>query len=324
MALDIKFGNGGHSSVKSLQQTLSAIPDLQLLDDQTLVSTAANTAGQILAGDGNIVDVDKVDYSSTPISGALSGTGGKIGYEYDPAAKLFVFEATGAWNSVKNAFAVSDTNEHLTFDNIVHTDVYLGGEGTSVVNIVDAKRGIIETGSGADKISIALLTNNAGWQNEFTVRSGAGNDQISFTTGTARSNAKVTDGKFTTAIIDAGEGDDVIDLSAVNFKGSVVSGGTGYDLIIASQGKDVFTFAQGDSQDGDLIKGFGTGDKINLYGSKDDWTIETGRVKNGVYTTYIDHVSSGDSVEVQGSVDLALIGISNSSYFTFQDYSDII
>ncbi|MGG2478614.1 M10 family metallopeptidase C-terminal domain-containing protein, partial [Rhizobium sp. BR5] len=55
-----------------------------------------------------------------------------------------------------------------------------------------------------------------------------------------------TDGSFTSVKIDAGAGNDEIDLSGVKLASSLVTGGKGIDQIIASGGADTFVFNLGD------------------------------------------------------------------------------
>ena len=77
--------------------------------------------------------------------------------------------------------------------------------------------------------------------------------------------AKVTDGHFTTITIDAGDGNDTIDLSAITAKHSDITGGAGNDTMFASHGQDVFHFSAGSGQD--MILGFQAGqDKLDLGG----------------------------------------------------------
>jgi hypothetical protein len=96
-----------------------------------------------------------------------------------------VFDVTGAWNSVKNVSAASDTAAHLVFRGFVHVDASIGMDAAegSVAEIVGAKRGNVVTGAGADRIDVSVVSNNAGlvqemWSHEFRIASGAGNDHV--------------------------------------------------------------------------------------------------------------------------------------------------
>lgn len=73
-------------------------------------------------------------------------------------------------------------NQNISTKNFVDVDINLQDSYKNVdVNVVDSKRGQIETGSGSDNINVSILTNSGAWGNLFTVDSGAGHDFIKFT-----------------------------------------------------------------------------------------------------------------------------------------------
>lgn len=276
MALKVTFGNGGAHTVASLTNLIDQ-ETYKLLDEAT---TQTKTGSSLNSG---IVQ---------------AAPGAKIAVGYNADSNSFNFDVTTAWNSVKNVLAKSDTSENLSFKDFVHVDVHLGGTGSSNVEVLNAKRGNISTGSGNDTVTVSLVSNENFWANTFNVDTGAGNDTITFKAGKAfndtsaegtggiastpamNGGAGVTDGSFTTVKINAGAGDDKIDLSGVKLASSLVAGGTGIDQIVASGGADTFVFNLGDMTKSivtDTITRFDTSmDKLKLVGTTiGDWTVST-------------------------------------------------
>lgn len=247
MALTVTFGNGGASTVSSLTN---------LVDQEAYeLLTESTTQTKI----GSSLDTGVVNVGAVTVPG--SGTGGKVDVGYNAGTNGFTFDVSSAWNSVKNALAKSDSSENLSFKDFVQVDVHLGGTGSSSVEVLNAKRGNISTGAGNDTVVLSVVSNDKGWVNAFNIDTGAGNDTITVKAGTAFNDASgsgivgtqavnggagVTDGSFTSVKIDAGDGNDTIDLSGVKLASSLVTGGKGIDHIIASSGADTFVFNLGD------------------------------------------------------------------------------
>jgi len=282
MAFTVQFGNGGAATVADLKAAESTVNGL--LTDETAAQTTG--LGQ-----------------SYPISTVNVQGGGKVGVAYDTDLNGFSFDVAGAWNSVKNVLAVSDTAQNIEVKDFVHADIMLGGTGNSTVEILNVKRGNVVTGDGNDNVHLSLLSNDNGWVNETVIKTGKGDDNIVITQGQSLKaiggivNASatnggngVTNGSNTTVYIDAGEGNDTIDLSAVTLKSSTVIGGKGVDTMIASGGSDTFIFNLGDMAKSafntDKIIGFDVAaDKLDLKGTNvTDWKFA--EVEGSTVITY--------------------------------------
>jgi hypothetical protein len=276
--LTVTFGNGG-------------APTLQSLDAQNHIALDSATEKQeVTDQNGSSLQSGSVAVDGAPVGG--SGTGGNVNVSFDAATNSFNFDVAGKWNSVKNVLAESDSAENVHFRDFVQADVHLGGTTGSTVEILNVKRSNVSTGSGNDTVTISLLSNDKGWVNAATVDTGDGNDTITIKAGQALSTIGgisgasavnngngITDGSNSSVIINAGAGDDKIDLSGVNLKSSTVIGGTGIDHMVASGGADTFVFKLGDmaaSFATDVIQGFNASvDRIKVEGTTaDDWTVD--------------------------------------------------
>ncbi|CVI60604.1 MULTISPECIES: rhizobiocin [Agrobacterium] len=312
MALKVTFGNGGAASVSSLTN----------LVDQEAYKLLTESTAQVKNGsslDSGVVNVGAVSVPGT-------GAGGTVDVGYDPSSNGFKFDVSSAWNSVKNALAQSDTSENLIFKDFVQVDVHLGGTGSSTVEVLNAKRGNISTGAGNDTVTVSVISNDKAWVNAFNIDTGAGNDTIVVKAGTAfdggvaagtnvvNGGAGVTDGSFTSVKIDAGAGNDSIDLSGVNLASSLVTGGKGIDHIKASGGADTFVFNLGDmakSLATDTIEGFNVAmDKLKLVGTVlDNWAVST--IDNDTILTYnVTGEHKGEKIVVAG------VHLTGSDWFT--------
>ncbi|MBA4775084.1 rhizobiocin [Agrobacterium salinitolerans] len=312
MALKVTFGNGGAASVSSLTN----------LVDQEAYKLLTESTAQVKNGsslDSGVVNVGAVSVPGT-------GAGGTVDVGYDPSSNSFKFDVSSAWNSVKNALAQSDTSENLIFKDFVQVDVHLGGTGSSNVEVLNAKRGNISTGEGNDTVTVSVISNDKAWVNAFNIDTGAGNDTIVVKAGTAfdggvaagtnvvNGGAGVTDGSFTSVKIDAGAGNDSIDLSGVNLASSLVTGGKGIDHIKASGGADTFVFNLGDMAKSfatDTIEGFNTAmDKLKLVGTVlDNWAVST--IDNDTILTYnVTGEHKGEKIVVAG------VHLTGSDWFT--------
>lgn len=255
MSLKVEFGNGGTASQISLRENSFALTGQTV----TEMSPATGVGGVITQTSAT------AGYVSVPNGGTGMGGTVNVGYEDN----TFTFTST-KWNGVKNAFAVSDTANNVSFKDIVHVDVDFTAvqNGSTSVTVENVKRGNIDTGASNDKVSVSLSTNDNNWQNVVNVNTGAGDDSISFTAGKKSGVAYITDGRFTTVDINAGAGNDSVDLSGVSLKSATIHGGSGNDTLVASKGVDTFVYDAADGNSGyDVIKGFQVGtDHLQLNG----------------------------------------------------------
>lgn len=319
MALKVTFGNGGAASVSSLTS----------LVDQEAYKLLTESTAQIKTGSS--MESGSVNVGSVAVAGA--GAGGTVDVGYDPNSNDFKFDVSSAWNSVKNALAQSDTSENLSFKDFVQVDVHLGGTGSSSVEVLNAKRGNISTGAGNDTVTVSVVSNEKTWVNNFNIDTGAGNDTITVkagvafndtsaagtgglaaNTGAVNGGAGITDGSFTSVKIDAGAGNDYIDLSGVKLASSLVTGGKGVDFIKASGGADTFVFNLGDmakSSFADTIEGFDLAkDKLKLVGTTiDNWAV---RVDDN--ETVLTYNVAGDHKGEK--IVLAGVQLTGSDWFT--------
>ncbi|EGP58214.1 rhizobiocin [Agrobacterium tumefaciens] len=319
MALTVTFGNGGASTVSSLTN----------LVDQEAYKLLTESTTQ--TKNGSSLDSGVVNVAAVAVPG--SGAGGNVDVGYNAASNGFTFDVTSAWNSVKNVLAKSETSENLSFKDFVHVDVYLGGTGSSNVEVLNAKRGNITTGAGNDTVTVSVVSNDSGWVNAFNIDTGAGNDTITVKAGTAFNSASaagtggiaagtnvvnggagVTDGSFTSVTINAGAGNDTIDLSGVKLASSLVTGGTGIDHIIASAGADTFVFNLGDMAKSivtDTITGFNASmDKLKLVGTTiSNWTVSTYEADT-IVSYNVDGAHKGEKIVLEG------VHLTGSDWFT--------
>lgn len=307
--LSVTFGNGGASTVADL--TSIDATNNSALDDSTQKQKVTDQNGSLLQS-------GSVNVGVAPVSG--SGTGGDVAIKYDSDANSFNFDVVGKWNSVKNVLATSDNSENLHFKDFVQVDVHLEGTGNSTVEILNVKRANVTTGDGNDTVTISLLSNDKNWVNAATIDTGAGNDTITIKAGQSMTavggitgatavngGAGVTDGSNSSVIINAGAGNDTIDLSGVNLKSSTVIGGLGVDHMVASGGADTFVFKLGDmaaSLSTDVIEGFNAlVDKIKVEGTvADDWSVD--HFKGDTIVSYIGSAvgHQDESIILKGNI----------------------
>ncbi|MDA5635635.1 MULTISPECIES: rhizobiocin [Rhizobium/Agrobacterium group] len=319
MALTVTFGNGGASTVSSLTNLI----------DQEAYKLLTESTTQ--TKNGSSLNSGVVDVGAVSVPG--SSVGGKVDVGYNASTNSFNFDVTSAWNSVKNVLAKSDSAENLSFKDFVQVDVHLGGTTASNVEVLNAKRGNISTGSGNDTVTLSLLSNDKAWVNAFNIDTGAGNDTIIVKAGSALNDLSsagaggvaagtnvvnggkgITDGSATSVTINAGDGNDTIDLSGVKLASSLVTGGKGIDHIIASGGADTFVFNLGDmakSLATDSISGFNASvDKLKLVGTTiSDWTLSNFG-DDTVLDYHVDGAHKGEKIIVSG------VHLTGSGWFT--------
>jgi VCBS repeat-containing protein len=259
-------------------------------------------------------------------AGPFFGPGGTITVTPNTAFGTLV-ENAGVWNSVKNAVTQGGWNAALgdviTVANFVDVrlDFTNALDRDLTVTVVGAKRGGaslaeagVVTGAGDDSVTWVFHSNEAGWTNTAAIRAGAGNDTVSIS-DVLRSTIDNTlladnaapgngsfwrggyDGRFSTATVDGGAGDDSIEVVAASLAKLVALGGSGNDTIRGGAGAD--DIAGGDNND--LLTGGLGADRFRFDGS--DGTDQIADFS----------VAQADRVVLSGSDTLALAGIG----FTF-------
>jgi len=224
---------------------------------------------------------------------------GDVAYSYRKSSDLFKFDVKGDWASVSEASITARTGERVILNDFVQVGVKFT-VGDSDIAIRNAKRGEINTGSGEDHISIALLTNNdennTKNSNNFVISTKAGDDVVTFTAGNentagnkkdgngswiynpwdpdAGKKPAIVDGSLSYATINTGAGNDEVDLSAVKIKEAKISLGTGDDIARLGAGAETLIFKEGETGT-DQIFGFDNSeDTFVLYGQASDWLVE--------------------------------------------------
>ena len=160
MTLTVMFGHGGNDK----QWSLGGLTPDQLPNYGKDFLPAANalTSDVYTIDFANKLFNDMVQHSST-------ATGGDV------------FDVVGLWNSVKNAQAISDHAEHLTFKGFVHVDVGINGNDTtgSIIDLEGVKRSNVVTGAGSDVVDIKVVAEDkATWTQDFRIVTGAGDDVV--------------------------------------------------------------------------------------------------------------------------------------------------
>jgi len=198
-------------------------------------------------------------------------------------------------------------NTDVTAVNFVDIDLNLeSSDADLTVNVIDSKRGEIDTGAGADNIIVTVHTNNASWSNKFVINSNDGVDNIVFSNS---ETAGVTgNSQFTQLDIDAGADDDIIDISGLNAyytddaSARVLDGGEGNDTITGSEGSETIIGGEGN----DTIIGGGGSDTISAGAGND--------------TVFFD--SSESDVEIDGGSGLDKLILTGDGEFNIENLSD--
>ncbi len=182
-----------------------------------------------------------------------------------------VLDVLGAWNTVKNASVQSDHAGRVTLSGFVHADVSMGDGGDSFVDLHGAKRGNVETGNGADVVTIEAASNVWVWVNEFRVATSAGDDVVVVraldvaaaaagdpTFASTASDAGAFTGTDSRSVIyaDLGDGDDRFFASGESADhvwagegDDIIRAGHAADVLAGGDGRDLFLFAMGDGAD---------------------------------------------------------------------------
>ena len=223
-------------------------------DGGTSTAAPLNIDVAAVAEDANVVFTVSNGGTSTTLPGAddygeaettqIDGAG--IEYTYDDADSATV-SVTDDWGSVNTIDATSDDAADIVLQDFVEANVTLGGDGDSTVDIDDAARGDIATGSGDDTIDIAAHAAEDGQAGTFDVDAGAGDDSITIS------------GDYDEATLDGGAGDDTITGGAGD---DTLTGGAGADTLVGGEGSDLLDGGDGDdilqySADGTWSDGFG-------------------------------------------------------------------
>ncbi|NET42697.1 calcium-binding protein [Okeania sp. SIO2B3] len=219
-----------------------------------------------------------------------------------------------------------------------------GGGGDDEIN---GGRGAddIDGGGGDDTITGGRGADDIEGNNgDDTITGGGGDDTIDGNGGNdvidGNSGDDVIDGSGGSDSIDGGSGDDSIDGNGGRDTidgGSgddTINGGAGNDLLVGTDayssdvdtfygngGADTFVGGEGEvvyyigygDQDKGIIKDFGNGDKIQLFGTPDDYTISSDGTDTSIF--YNDDTANGDLVfEVEG---VELSDLTDTDIFTY-------
>ena len=230
-----------------------------------IATTNKNGAGS----SANLADVNTV----------LTGAGDvdTAGYEASNDNQLIQAESK-FWNAPgTKEVRIDAVNADVTTTNFVDVDINLDQSNNDVVvNVINSKRGQIDTGSGDDFINLTVQTNNGGWSNKFSINTGDGDDVVNIGDG--------QNSQFTSLDINTGSGDDVVNLTKLNASADNVTRfietGAGEDRILGSKGSD---FISGGA-DSDLI----------LAGAGNDF------VKFDASDAYVDGGAGFDALIIQG------------------------
>ena len=292
MGLKISFGQTGDATQTWVNAVLA----------QKLVSGFAATAGA------------HIDINDKPTTNALENVAGtdvdlyrnvvmtdftttytiqdRWGIAASRVNGIATFDLKSGWNTVKNASVVSDVADQVILDGVLNFDADYSAV-TSGINSFEAlgvKRGNYLGGSGVDLVSISLLnavdktTGLTGWNNNFNIATGGGNDVVTFsaldmtregiagdttyTTGEFAKSAIAADtsGRLSFTYVDLGAGND----SFINSSEASdnVWGGLGNDNIVTGAGRDFLDGGAGN----DFLSGGADADRFH-FGA--DWGRDT-------------------------------------------------
>jgi hypothetical protein len=196
---------------------------------------------------------------------------------YDSQRNLTV-KNNGAWNDVKNAALTSAVIKGMTVNNFVAVNVSLTNNQSGVINVTDAKRGTISTGSGNDTITVSAKS-NATSDNLMTIKAGDGTNKITFS-GASNTKTSITTGSGADTItitgqagstVSSGGGDDALNIRSSGT--ASVAGGTGRDLFsfLASAHATITDFTSG--QDKIQLSGV-TGSDVRVHTSGSSTLID--------------------------------------------------
>ena len=255
----------------------------------------------------------------------------------DDTSFNFSIDNATNWGVNKDAYIrVDDTLDHTVLvTDFVYANLDYTTAHSANITIEDAKRGDIKTGAGDDVITIKVVNSTnagfAGWDSPalvkdsvFNIDSGDGNDKIYFKTGIADAGLSLGVSKYTLTNIDAGGGDDFVDMGSTGLAQTrdTISGGAGIDTIHAAGGDDVVhggtenDFIYGESgndtlygDDGDDEIQGGTGDDILWGGEGNDF------LRGGAGSDEIHGGKGNDKISGGTGTDSLLFGDEGADTF---------
>ncbi len=206
------------------------------------------------------------------------------------------------WNSAKSVRAEGEAGADVTIGNFVRADVDLSeGTGDSTVTIDGAKRGSVETADGDDMVDIDAQTNGSGWDNTFTVDTGAGNDTITAT----------GDGGHTHFDINTGEGADTVTVDGQSASATIVTGDAaainvaGADTVDITTGESFETRTNSNGYEyqvyDDNSVTVDDADKTSVHTGRGDDTITVDASGKGEDTVFVDSGHGSDTISVTGA-----------------------
>lgn len=219
------------------------------------------------------------------IAGVSSTT--SVNVTYDANGALTVHNRS-AWGEIKNATIKSSSSGWVVVKNFVDAEVTLGN-GANTVQVAQAKRGTVVTGSGNDTINVSGHSNGT-TDNLMTIKAGDGANKVTFTgesdtrasIGAGGGGDTITVGGQAAARVWSGGGNDrVIDRS------------TGSVTITGGAGRDMFEFIKGAHA------------SITDFNAKDDRLVLHGVSASNVHVT---SSGSGTLVDLGGGSSVNLIG----------------
>lgn len=262
-------------------------------------------------------------------------------YSYSSVLNLdssidFVLNNKTAWGVNRDAFVkVNDASvRRVTLNDFTNSNVDLKTSAQAFVDINNAKRGDIYTGTGDDLVEVSVVTSTnfglPGWgspsiikHSTFTVDTGAGADTIIFTLGTPEAGRSVAVSDFSATKINAGDGANLVDMRGSandlatidtitsGWQSDTIYGGGGNDSINSGGGHDsVFGGAGDDSIIGGLGNDYIEGNQGNdtLEGSDGNDTIWGGsgndEIWAGVNNDRVDGGSGNDKIYGQSGDDV--------------------
>lgn len=195
-----------------------------------------------------------------------------------------------AWNGLKIARITDSDGGSVKLSNFVEAAITMGGTAASRVEVIDAKRGSIATGSGDDAIIVRAYSNLSGSGNTIITNGGAGNDTLTLTAHSSGwtifdargggGNDRIVISGVSADVVIGGDGDDWIDAGLGKDR---ITGGAGRDTIVVRAGSGVDTVT-------DFQDGF---DMIRLEGIA---SVTTASVSGGVKLSF-----GADSITLMGA-----------------------
>ncbi len=198
----------------------------------TGLQTAATAAGNGFVFDSAMGD-------TVLRSAGFAQGGGSLGSARAAAPPLVTFDWTGeqalrielnaAWNTIKEFQLARFTGTTLTLANWVDVDLRLTDAVSRTIAVEGLKRGNIRLGDGNDVVTLGVEANNADGGATIHLATGGGNDTITIRATATDYSPGAYDGRWTSTMIDAGSGDDVI----LGWRSNdTVDGGTGTDTFV--------------------------------------------------------------------------------------------